>query len=54
MATVQLKRRCEQLLTLLSLRTLFASVGNVEATHAQCLTCEVDRADCWLPQRLAR
>lgn len=51
--TEQLQRRFNQLLTLPSLRTLFSSVSNVEATHAQCLTFELHRADYWLPHRLA-
>jgi len=51
--TEQLRRRFDLLLTLPALRTLFASVSKVEATHAQCLTFTLLRADYWLAHRLA-
>jgi len=53
LTTEQLRQRFDLLLTLPSLRTLFASVSKIEATHAHCLTFTLNRPDYWLAHRLA-
>ncbi|MGL4723830.1 MAG: SgrR family transcriptional regulator [Scandinavium sp.] len=51
--TAQLHRRLEMLLALPALRKLFASVEQIEVTHAQCLTFTLTKPDFWLAHRLA-
>lgn len=49
----QLQQRFMMLLDLPALRTLFASVNTVEATHSHCLTFKLHHPDFWLAHRLA-
>lgn len=49
----QLQARFMLLLEQPTLRTLFASVKSVEATHSHCLTFTLYRPDFWLAHRLA-
>jgi MarR-like DNA-binding transcriptional regulator SgrR of sgrS sRNA len=49
----QLQTRFMLLLELPALRTLFASVKSVEATHSHCLTFTLHHPDFWLAHRLA-
>jgi MarR-like DNA-binding transcriptional regulator SgrR of sgrS sRNA len=51
--TRQLQQRFMMLLELPALRTLFASVKAVEATHSYCLTFWLHYPDFWLAYRLA-
>ena len=50
----QLQTRFMLLLELPALRTLFASVKSVEATHSHCLTFTLHHPDFWLAHRLFR
>ncbi|WP_434667012.1 SgrR family transcriptional regulator [Klebsiella sp. B345] len=51
--TAQIQQRLLMLLNLPALRTLFASIKQIDVTHAQCLTITLFRPDFWLPFRLA-
>ncbi|WP_437887250.1 SgrR family transcriptional regulator [Phytobacter sp. V91] len=51
--TRQLQQRFMMLFELPALRTLFASVNSVEATHSHCLTFRLHHPDFWLAHRLA-
>lgn len=51
--TAQIQQRLLMLLSLPALRTLFASIKQIDVTHTQCLTITLFRPDFWLPFRLA-
>lgn len=51
--TAQIQQRLLMLLNLPVLRTLFASIKQIDVTHTQCLTITLFRPDFWLPFRLA-
>ncbi|WP_434586148.1 SgrR family transcriptional regulator [Klebsiella sp. R390] len=51
--TAQIQQRLLMLLRIPALRTLFASIKQIDVTHAQCLTITLFRPDFWLPFRLA-